>query len=238
VSAADRAAVRAWVDARLAASGGSAADQFRAGKKLRALSEVIELERTRSLLADVEQHLADDCPFWLTPHADFRGLHSWANRFVVLAESMGGGSISLSDGKARAGAGGAARLFAAQGMSTHLQLALGVEVGGDAVLQKGDNGALEPKGAFRFAVPLLVRWTEIDRVYDVELATVTALTDGAFEPWGGRIALAGGVAGLRRLGFMPALQIYAGYELYPEQRDLPLQHVLRLGTRVGIDWDP
>jgi hypothetical protein len=234
----DRAALRDWVAARLGAEGGPAAAQYRAGARLGDLKEPIELERTGALLAEVERHLPGDCPFWLSPDADYRGLHSVAHRFVVLAESMGGGSLSITSGRTRAGAGGAARLFASQGVSSHVQLALGIEVGGDAVLQKSAQGELEPKGAFRFGVPLLARWIDIDRIYDVEVAAVTALTDGVLTPWGARIALAGGVSGLRRIGFMPSLQIYAGYELYPAQRDLPLQHVLRLGTRVGVDWDP
>ena len=238
VSPSDRAALRAWVATQLTAEGGPAAAQYRAGVKLADLDEPIQLERTSALLAEVERHVPADCPFWLTPHRDYQGLHSVANRFVVLAESMGGGSLSITDGRTRAGAGGAARLFASQGFSTHVQLALGIEVGGDAVLQKSDRGELEPKGAFRFGVPLLARWVDIDRIYDVELAAVTALTDGVLKPWGARLALAGGVTGLRRIGFMPALQLYGGYEVYPAQRELPLQHVLRLGTRVGIDWDP
>ena len=238
VAPSDREALRTWVAARLEAEGGPASAQYRAGVKLARLDEAIQLERTGALLAELERHVPADCPFWLTPRADFRGVHSVARRFVVLAESMGGGSLSISGGRMRAGAGGAARLFASQGIASHVQVALGIEVGGDAVLQKTARGELEPKGAFRFGVPFLARWIDIDRIYDVELAAVTALTDGVLEPWGARVSLAGGVAGLRRIGFMPALQIYAGYELYPAQRELPLQHVVRLGTRVGIDWDP
>ena len=37
---------------------------------------------------------------------------------------------------------------------------------------------------------------------------------------------------------MPAVQVWAAYEYYPEQDGRLAQHLLRLGTRVGIDWDP
>jgi hypothetical protein len=40
------------------------------------------------------------------------------------------------------------------------------------------------------------------------------------------------------MGFMPAIQLWLGYELYPAQGDFAAQHVIRVGTRVGLDWDP
>jgi hypothetical protein len=37
---------------------------------------------------------------------------------------------------------------------------------------------------------------------------------------------------------MPLLMGLIGYELYPADRDLPLTHTFRFGTRVGINYDP
>lgn len=233
-----RAHLRRWLEQQIAAEGGPAAAQYRAGADIDDLEEVIDLERTHALLSTVEVHMPDDCPFWLTPSDEFEGLHAVDRRFVLIAESVGGGSLSFSGGRVLAGGGGAARLFASYGVATHVQVALGVEAGGDAVLQKEERGALAPEGAFRFAVPMFVRLIDIDRLYDLELAAVTRLLDGELEPWGARVALAGGVSGLRRLGFMPALQISLGYELYPAQHGSDTEHVLRLSTRVGFDWDP
>lgn len=233
-----RANLYKWVEQRIAIEGGPAEQQFARGVERDELDDVIALERTRSLLDSIELHVPEDCPFWVRASEDFEGIHSVANRFVAIAESMGGGSLSIGSGRVLAGAGGAVRLFGAYGPGPHLQLALGLEAGGDAVLEEETRGTLAPEGAFRFGAPLLVRWTDIDRVYDVELAAVTRLTSRELTPWGLRVAIAGGVSGLRRLGFMPALQIYVGYEIYPEQDIFALQHVLRLGTRVGLDWDP
>jgi hypothetical protein len=238
VESGQRASLRRWLDERIAAAGGPAAEQFRAGVKRDQLEDVIDLERARALLATVELHVPADCPFWVVPRSDFEGLHSVANRFVLLAESMGGASLSFTRGAVQAGGGGGARLFASYGFGTNVQLAVGVEAGGDAMLAKEERGKLAPEGAFRFGAPLLARWIDIDRIYDVELAAVTSLADGELSPWGARLALGGGVNGLRRLGFMPALQLWLGYELYPAQDGFSTQHVLRLGTRVGIDWDP
>lgn len=238
VSPERRASLLKWLEEQIMREGGAAREQYRAGVDRDDLEEVIDLERTHALLTNVELHLPGDCPFWLEPRDDFEGLHSVADRFVLLAESSGGASLSFDGGRGRVGGGGAARLFAAYGIGIHTQLAAGIEAGGDAVLQQADEGALAPEGAFRFGVPLFARWIDLDRIYDVELALVTRLTERSFTPWGGRVALAGGVNGLRRLGFMPALQLWVGYELYPAQDGIDAQHVLRIGTRVGIDWDP
>jgi len=239
VTAARRKALRDWLGQRIALLGGPAEQQFRAGKDIDDLEEVIDLERTRALLEDVELHVPADCPFWVKPSDTFKGLHSAANRFILIAESMGAGSISLVGRRIQAGGGGAARVFAGYGLSTHWQFAAGFEAGGDAVLQKEDGSdTLAPEGAFRFGVPAFLRLTDIDRIYDVEVAAIARLQDKEFKPWGARIGLAGGVAGLRRLGFMPSLQLWVGYEIFPAQDGLKTEHVMRLGTRVGIDWHP
>lgn len=238
VAPAHRGALKDWVAGRIDLLGGSASSQYERGVPLSDLHELIDLEHARALLTEVEAHVPEDCPFWLRPREDFSGIHTGTHRFVVLAESMGGGSLSIVRGKVRAGAGGGARLFGGYGLSERMQLALGIEAGGEAVLQSTDEGALEPEGLFRFGIPVLARFTNLDRIYDVELATVTGLTDGTFKPWGGRLSLAGGVAGLRRLGFMPALQVWVGYEVYPPQDGQPTRHIVHLGTRVGVDWDP
>jgi hypothetical protein len=240
VSPTRRAALRAWVDQRIAAEGGPAKEQFARGRSKGDLKEAIELERTKDLLAQVEQHVPADCPFWVTPGDQFEGLHSVSDRWVVIAESVGGGSLSFSNGHVEAGGGGAARVFAGYGLGTHLELAVGFEAGGDAVLQKqaDEDGTLQANGAFRFGVPAFLRVIDLDWVYDLELAAMSRLTNGELRPMGARVALAGGVAGLRRIGLMPALSLWLAYEIFPAQDNRAAEHVLRIGTKVGIDWDP
>jgi hypothetical protein len=158
---------------------------------------------------------------------------------VLVAESMGGATLLMARGqRAQVGGGGGARALASYGLSPSLQAAAGLEVGGDAMLVDNGKGALEPVGGFVFAAPAWLRFIDIDRIYDVELAATTRLANGELSFWGGRIALAGGVAGLRRLGFMPALQAWVGYELFPAQDGNPTQHAIRVGTRVSLDYDP
>jgi hypothetical protein len=240
VSPARRAALRAWVDQRIAAEGGPAAEQFARGRSKGDLKEVIELERTRTVLAQLEAHMPADCPFWVKPSEDFEGLHTVSDRWVVIAESVGGGSLSFSNGNVEAGGGGAARVFAGYGIGTHLELALGVEAGGDALLQKQQDpdGTLQANGAFRFGVPAFLRVIDLDWAYDLELAAMSRLTNGELRPLGARVALAGGVVGLRRIGLMPALSLWLAYEIFPAQDRRAAEHVLRIGTKVGIDWDP
>jgi hypothetical protein len=237
-SPAHRAAVLRWIEEQIGAAGGPAEQQYKSGVELDDLDDVIDLERTRALLQQAELHMPDDCAFWVKPSESFRGLHATTQRLVLIAESAGVGSLLLSGRRVQAGAGGGVRVFGSYGISTYLQLAIGLESGGDAVLVQEERGSLAPAGAFRFGVPAFLRLIDLDRIYDLELAAVTRLSERKLTPWGARIAIAGGVSGLRRLGFMPALQLSVGYEIYPAQDSMKAQHVLSLGTRVGIDWDP
>jgi hypothetical protein len=234
----DRSAQGLYIDARIQAEGGPAEEQYNRGRDIDELDDVLELERLKKLLSEVESHLAEDCPFWLKPSHEFEGFHSTSHRFVLIAESMGAGSLLFSKGQVHAGGGGAARVFLSYGFSPNLQFATGVEAGGDAILEQNKDGKLEPTGAYRFGAPSFLRFINVDRIYDLELAAVSRLDKGQLKPWGGRIAFAGGVTGLRRLGFMPALQLWVGYEMFPAQDGLPVQHSVRLGTRVGFDFDP
>jgi hypothetical protein len=225
-----------WLRMQIAAEGGPAKARFERGDELSDLDELIEMERTLALLENVEQHVPSDCPFWSKPEAVFDGEHSVARRFLVIAESMGAGSLLIQGGTVSAAGGGSARLLAGYGFASRLELAAGIEGGGDAVLAKDEAGSLSPEGAFRFGAPIWLRLHDVDRIYDVELAVITRLKNGEFSQWGGRFALGGGVTGLRRLGIMPALELWLGYEMFPNQGDDQMQHVLRLGTRVGFDY--
>ena len=233
-----RAELSRFIEQQIKREGGPAEAQYNKGRDIDELDDVLELERLHLLLAKAEEHLGEDCPFWLKPEHQFDGHHSTSRRFVLVAESAGAGSLLISRGQVRAGGGGAARLLVSYGFSPNLQWAVGAEAGGDAILENDKDGKLSPAGAFRFGAPTWLRLIDIDRIYDVELAAITRLDNGKLTPWGGRFAIAGGVAGLRRLGIMPALQIWLGYEVYPAQDGKPAQHAVRLGTRVGFDYAP
>lgn len=231
-----RDALLGWLRLQIAAEGGPAKARFERGDDLDELDELIELERTLALLEHVEGHVPVDCPFWIKPERVFDGEHNVARRFLVIAESMGAGSLLIRNGTVSAAGGGSARLLVGYGFASRLELATGIEGGGDAVLAKDERGALSPEGAFRFGAPIWLRLHDIDRIFDVELSVITRLKNGELSQWGGRFALGGGVTGLRRLGFMPALELWLGYELFPVQDGGDAQHVLRLGTRVGFDY--
>jgi len=226
----------AWVRVQIAAQGGPAAQRYKQGDDRSDLDDLIDLEQTLALLEAAERHLPEDCPFWLKPDPEFNGTHNHAERFMIIAESMGAGSLLMRSGQVRVAGGGSARVLGGYGLSSRLQLAAGIEGGGDAVLEKDEEGALSPSGAFRFGAPMWLRLHDIDRIYDVELAAISRFEDGQFKPWGVRAALGGGVTGLRRLGFMPALEVWLGYEVFPAQDGESAQHALRLGTRVGFDY--
>lgn len=236
VDPAKRKALLDWLRVQIAAEGGPAAQRYKQGEDKDDLEDLIDLEQTLALLEAAERHLPEDCPFWLTVDPSFEGEHTDAHRFVLIAESMGAGSLLIRSGEVRVAGGGSARFLGGYGFSSRLELAAGIEGGGDAVLEKADDGTLAPSGAFRFGVPTWLRLHDIDRIYDFELAAISRFESGQFKPWGMRVAIGGGVTGLRRLGFMPALEMWLGYEVFPAQDGQSAQHALRLGTRVGFDY--
>jgi hypothetical protein len=43
---------------------------------------------------------------------------------------------------------------------------------------------------------------------------------------------------MRSSAFMPYLVLWLGYEVHPARSGRPPTHSARIGTRVGVDWDP
>ena len=77
------------------------------------------------------------------------------------------------------------------------------------------------------------------RSFDVELAITHYFDDEGFDDApGARFAIAYGFATPRLGSFMPYAVLFAGYEVYPGLPTDPVTHVFRVGTRVGVSFDP
>lgn len=233
-----RAGLGSWLDAEIAREerrlGGSAeAGWRRAGKDLDVIDDLLELQRVRAALAEVRP---EDCPFWLEADPDFRGMQGDAERLVLILESRGGVALNLrAEGGLRFSGGGAGRVLVGFGASDRLTVATGFEIGGAGRFdQEGDvTGVLG--GAF----PLLVRLADAGSLVDLEVAAVTFLEGARGWPPGIRAAIAFGFLTPRVGGaFSPAAMFWLGYEYHPRRGlDDPF-HVIGLGTRIGVDFDP
>lgn len=231
--------LEAWLGGQIALAGGPAERLYREhGGDLDAADDALTLERTRALLRYASAHAAEDCPFWLTADPEFEGVQGDAGRFVVLAETLGYGSLVLEDGEAALAGGGGGRLLFGHGLGERFTLALGLEVGGVGTFQSEDGGSsIEP--AFGAGVPVLLRWTQFSRIVDLELAPVARLESvGDLLTPGLRVLVGGGFSTMRASAFMPYGVLSLGYQYHPPDSVGPAEHSVLIATRVGIDWDP
>jgi len=233
-----RAALRGWLTARLEAAGGSAeAAWVAAGRDLEAVREVLTLARVRMALDYAEARAEADCPFWLPVEPDFAGVHAAQRRFVLHAESMGSAQILVTEGDASLGGHGLLRILPGVGLSDRLTLAMGVESGVSSTFPRDGDGRRALEAAFVGGVPLLLRVIDGTWRYDTDLAATFRAPERQLSDarWGGRVSQGVGVAALRIAGLQPYVLAWVGYEYLPGEEDL---HVMRVGTRGGVDWDP
>lgn len=234
----DMLSLSSWLDTQILAEGGPASEAFaKNGGDLGPLDELVTLERVHGLLEYSERTRAD-CPFWLTPDPDFDGVQSDANRFVLLLESRGGGELFIRGSEIAYGGGGGGRILPAYGFGEHLTIGLGAEAGGGGVVsEQGGEQSLDAN--IRAAIPLLVRFSDLTHLYDIELAAAMMFTlDRVIAAPGPRIQLSTGLLTYRIGAFMPTAVLSIGYTYHPEAMGASALHVLNIGTRVGVDIDP
>lgn len=231
-----------WFDKRIDDEGGPAEEAYeREGKDLGAIDELLTLERMRLLLEYTDEHAEDECPFYYSPDPEFAGVQTDTNRFVGLAESIGGLLVIMTREGVSFGGGGGFRLLPGYGISDRLTLAVGVELGGSGTLTLNPNEEGEQSFSARpyGGVPVLLRLHDDTWVYDFEAAPLAQYYDGKVTlPPGFRVAFGIGIGSTRIGSFMPIGVGLLGYEFMPAFEDLPATHTIRIGTRVGINYDP
>lgn len=203
------------------------------------LDEVLTLERTAGLLRLAESRRERDCPFWLEPKASFDGVEGDTDKTVVLLESQGFGAILIRGDDQDLSGGGGARVLLGRGVTSRLTLAVGGEFGGSGTLNPADTeGRLDT--SLHVAVPVMLRWFDISRVFDLELAPVVRFDEAGVSslPPGVRASFGYGLTTMRQGAFMPYVVVWLGYEGHGLFNDDKTSHSLRVGTRVGFDWDP
>jgi hypothetical protein len=236
VQASARTRLDGWLGSQLELTGGSAESIYRAhAKQLGPAREALSLERTRALLRYAQTRADAECPFWLEPNPHFNGQQSDVGRWLVLAETTAFASLVLQRWIPALGGGG--RLLVGHGIGTSWTWAAGAELAA--------SGAFVPTGGQGFdatanvALPLLLRFTRLSRVLDLELAPVVRFSsESPSWPPGARVQLAAGISGLRGPAFMSTTLLYLGYEFHPAIGRVAADHTLQLGTRLALEWTP
>ena len=238
VEAPARERLLTWLDAQIAAAGGPAEAAFRRDRDAD-IGDALSLERVRAVVRYADEH-AHECPFWLAPDAAFAGVQTDAYRLVLLGESVGGGGLIVSGGRARLGGGGGGRLTVALGIDQRITIGIGAELGGIGSFGNEDaTGGRSLVARFTAAVPLLLRITNVSRLVDFELAATARWSSSDLRlPPGVRGAIGYGLTTVRVGPFMPTAVAYISYEYLPPGDGFGAEHLILLGTKVGLDFDP
>lgn len=124
------------------------------------------------------------------------------------------------------------------GIDEHYSLATGFEGGAAAEFPENEAGDRTLVATLYGGVPLLFRARNGLSVLDIEAAMMLRYRQQEVHNPGLRVSIGYGLSTTRGAGFMPHAVLWVGYEWHPA-RDLdPAEHSIRLGTRVGVDWDP
>jgi len=230
-----RARVARWLDGEIGGAGGVPSTGARLLPSARR-----RVARVRAVLRWWEDN-AGECASFGPPDPDFRGVESDRGRFVVIGDVVLGLVGFIRGGHFTTGPGLGYQLIPAYGITPRLTIGLGVEAGALTEFLTPPAGSKDHvlAGRFMLGVPLLVRFLDGASVFDVEAALSTRL-DGIEPLWppGFRVALGFGSAGMRTHGLMSTLVFWAGYEYQPPRDGFEAEHILRAGTRIGLDLAP
>lgn len=231
-----------WLDKRIEEEGGPAEVAYEKNDREMDshIEELLTLERIRGAIEYAEGRAAEDCPFFISPDPEFDGVQSDTHRFLILGESMGGLMLIFRDG-VKLGGGGSLRLLPGYGFTDRLTIVTGIELGGSGLISGvGTDQEQQLEARPTGAIPLIVRLHDDTWLFDFETAALFQYYHGKVTvPPGLRAGFGGGIGSVRIGSFMPYVLGFVAYELMPSFEDLlPTAHGIRIGTRVGVNFDP
>jgi hypothetical protein len=236
----DRAALGAAVHARLAALGGPVEEAYRrAGGDLDAVEELLFATRVALLVDEAAARAPRECPFWVLPSPNFRGLQSNTERLTLNLE--GGGLLLLHHARdprgLSFGGGGSGRLLLGYGLDARWTVLGGTEFGGGALFKPQGKTTHLPL-QFVAAAPLVLRHHLLTWHHDVEIAPLAFFTEekGAVS-YGARVGAVLGVSGLRVRNVLPWVGVGVAYEIYAKNEVRSWMSQIKGGARIGLDWD-
>lgn len=179
-----------------------------------------------------------DCPFWVEPDPEFRGLQTDADRFTLSLETGGLVQLRRTAGSWTFGGGGYGRLLPGYGFGGDVTLLVGPEFGGGAMLRPNTQPTEFVINYFP-AIPVVLRVHRGSWQYEGEVGAVGLFqADDSSLSLGTRVGGAVGVKALRTRGVLPWAGVAVAYEHYFPSGGRPRAHFVRGGLRVGLMWDP
>jgi hypothetical protein len=228
-----------WLDDRIIALGGPVEEAWRKrGKKLSKVKHLLELTRIRMTLRHASEQADTDCPFWMEPDPNFRGLQIADDRWML---SFGGGgklTVVGQDDHVDLNFGGAGRILFGRAIGSRVTLLAGLEAGASASFPRdemGERGALVL--GLDGVVPLVMRYRLVNSYFEVEAGPMGRFTEATDRMIPGvRVGLAIGARASRQRWFFPGAAFGVGFErTFPDSDQEPPRTVLKVGFRAAID---
>lgn len=238
VPEANRQALLAWVDGRIAARGGPVdAAWRRRGRRLSRVEGLLTLTRIRMVLAAAMDAAPRDCPFWIEPSVRFRGRQIVDDRWQL--ELAGGGKGILTGTETSdVTFGGAGRVSLYRHVGHRWGFGLAAELGGGADFTRDDQGGRSGLVfAFDLVAPAIVRWRSVNSFFELEAGPLGHFTENETDLVPGlHVGATIGGQALRQRWFLPGAAFAISYErTFPDAGE-PL-HVVKLGFRVSLSVD-
>jgi len=234
-----RQSLLAWLDDRIAASGGPVEAAWRdRGKRLARVETLLGLTRIRLLLAEVDAIAPHDCPFWIEPQHPFRGRQISDGRWQLSFGGGGKGIVIRQADQLDLRFGGAGRILLGRVLAGGDAIYAGVEVGANAGFPKdatGERGALVI-GA-DVVTPVVYRHTGTNAYLELEAGWLGHANE---QDWGDfdhgvHVGVAVGARALRTRFVFPGVAVGVSYErLFLAGDDLS---AIKVGARVVFDLD-
>jgi hypothetical protein len=178
-----------------------------------------------------------ECPFWLRPDPEFRGIQSTRDRWIINFDTGGIAQLRRTEGTWAVGAGGFGRLLGGYSF-TRVSLLTGLEFGGGALIQPHTHPTTFVIN-YLPAIPVILRLHQQAWNIDLEAAPVALFQAGNTTPsYGLRGGVTVGLSSLRLRGILPWVGLGIASEYHFENEARPGAWYLRGGLRVGGVWDP
>jgi hypothetical protein len=234
------AEVRARAQLRLREQSAAAGDaralfERAGGQRSSQVEAALEAQRTLAALQRGAAAAERECPFWLRPDPEFRGLQSLRDRWIVNFDTGGTATLRRSQGEWSVGAGGFGRVLGGYSF-TRVSLLAGIEFGGGALVVPNTHPTAFVVNYIP-ALPVLLRWQRDAWNVDLEAASVGLFQAGNTRlSYGLRGGVTVGVSGLRLRGILPWVGIGFASEYHFDNSARPAAWYLRGGLRVGGVW--
>lgn len=238
-----RAAAHAEASAEVARRGGPLEVAIaRRGDSIDGLESLLFAVRVEGLLARAVERAPSECPPWVTISDTFDALQSPVDRWMIVAEGGGQGTVQFEldrpDGTSGAtlGGGGGGRLLVGRAFGETWSFRFGPDASAKALVKRTGESTTLPL-QFQIGFPIVLRRTAVSWFSSVEVAPLALIVEDDPRVRGGvRAGVMLGRSALRVRSLVPWAGLGFEVEAFPSPDERPTLVNLKGGLRAGIDW--